>query len=265
MVSEAIKEKINGVLKEHDKSARSALEIGPGNGAITDMVLDLGLPVTAIEKDESLAEGLGEKFKKLEVLSADAEEFDLSKIDAEMLPTMIVGNLPYYAATDIILNVLSLPSKISSAHFMVQREVALKFGSDAGEEYYSKYSVWAKAFYGVRIEFNVKQGAFSPPPKVLSAFISFIPLKAPLIDEEESAAFFKFCKEMFIHPRKKFLSNFEGEGRTVAEAFLEKYGVKKGARPAEISHECFAGLFSAKNDTKLLSKTGRPSGPMSRG
>lgn len=223
--------------------ANSILEIGPGRGAITEGLSRLGKPLLLVEKDPKLAGRLGEQYPRVSVVEADAAEFDITSLDPGLLPVSIVGNLPYYAATDIMLNLLSAPSKISAAHFMVQHEVALKFSSDVGGEYYSKYSIWTKAFYKTKVDFKVAPRSFSPPPKVLSAVMTFTPLKEFFVDENDSREFYRFCSKMFLHPRKKFISNFDGTERTRAESVLEKSGINKDTRPGEVKADVFVELF----------------------
>jgi len=225
--------------------ANSILEIGPGRGAITEGLSKLGKPLAVVEKDIKFVEKMKEKYPAIAVIEADAAEFDIGSLDLSMLPVSVVGNLPYYAATDIILNLLSAPSKITAAHFMVQHEVALKFSSDAGDEYYSKYSIWAKAFYKTKVDFKVAPRSFSPPPKVLSAVMTFKPLKEPLVEEKDSREFYRFCSRMFLHPRKKLVSSFEGVEKELALTLLHGSGLKEDSRPGEISAEIFARLFAA--------------------
>jgi 16S rRNA (adenine1518-N6/adenine1519-N6)-dimethyltransferase len=237
-------------IKDHLLPAESILEIGPGRGSITEGLSGLGKPLFAVEKDKKYVERMAEKFEQITVIEADAADFDLSTLDQKMLPAMIAGNLPYYAATDIILNLLSVPSGISSAHFMVQHEVAMKFSSDAGDEFYSKYGIWAKTFYEVKYDFKVSRKAFKPPPKVLSAFMTFKPLIDPLIDEANSREFYRFCSRLFLHPRKKFISNLDGESKAVAESLMNQRGIREDERPANIPMQIFVELFRQIGEKK---------------
>jgi 16S rRNA (adenine1518-N6/adenine1519-N6)-dimethyltransferase len=243
LVSKMIKEKIIDTVRPFLSQANSILEIGPGRGAITEGLSSLDKPLIVIEKDKKFVERLPEKYKGITVIEDDAAEFNLDKIEAEMLPTVIVGNLPYYAATDIILNILSSPSKFISAHFMVQHEVSLKFSTKMGEEYYSKYSIWSKAFFKTKVDFKVGKSSFMPPPKVLSAFMTFTPLKQALVDEKDSRDFYRFCSKLFLHPRKKFISNCEEKDKALAESLMTKYGIREDERPVNIPMELCAELF----------------------
>lgn len=250
LVSEKIRGMILETASKEIAGANSILEIGPGRGAITEGLSKLGKPLAVVEKDIKFVEKMKEKYPAIAVIEADAAEFDIGSLDPAMLPVSVVGNLPYYAATDIILNLLSAPSKITAAHFMVQHEVALKFSSDAGDEYYSKYSIWAKAFYKTKVDFKVAPRSFSPPPKVLSAVMTFKPLKEPLVEEKDSREFYRFCSRMFLHPRKKLVSSFEGEEKLKALKVITENGVKEDARPGAIPAEIFKQLFGIIPDLK---------------
>lgn len=207
LISKKIKDKICDTVSGYLHLCKSILEIGPGDGALTEYLLKFNKPLFAIEKDPNLVKILKEKYRNLILFEEDARTFNLDHIDKKFFPIQIVGNLPYYAATEIILNFLFHPSKISSSHFTVQKEVAKKFSSKTNEEYYSKYSVWTNLFYETKKEFDIKSGAFSPPPKVLSSFITFIPREEGILREKDAVNFFNFVENIFIHQRKKVFSN----------------------------------------------------------
>lgn len=250
LVSEMIRGKILETVSKEIAGANSILEIGPGRGAITEGLSKLGKPLAVVEKDVKFVERMKEKYPAIAVIEADAAEFDIASLDPEMLPVSVVGNLPYYAATDIILNLLSAPSKISAAHFMVQHEVALKFSSDVGDEYYSKYSIWTKAFCKTKVDFKVAPRSFSPPPKVLSAVMTFKPLREPLVNEKDCREFYRFCSKMFLHPRKKLVSNFEGNEKQIALKIMAENCVKEEARPGAIPAGIFNQLFGILHERK---------------
>ncbi|GEM_PF-352853 len=243
--SEKIKYKILDTVKKYERYCNSILEIGPGDGAITEELLCLNKPVFAVEKDKNLSLLLKKKYSNLNLFECDARSFEMSKIGSNFLPVLLIGNLPYYASTDIILNLLSNHSKISSAHFTIQKEVALKFSSPAGEKYYSKYSVWAEIFYNTLIEFEIKRGAFSPPPKVLSSFITFIPEKQPCITEFDSLSFFLFVEKLFQHPRKKIKTLFEKFG--INNKLVDFDRSILDSRAKELPASIFAQLFLKKS------------------
>lgn len=241
LISKIIKEKICDIVNEYLHLCNSLLEIGSGDGAITESLLKFNKPLFAIEKDPNLVKILKEKYRNLILFKEDARTFNLDQIDKKFFPIQVVGNLPYYAATEIILNILFHPSKISSSHFTVQKEVAKKFSSKTNEEYYSKYSVWTAVFYETKKEFDIKSGAFSPPPKVLSSFITFIPREEGILREKDAAKFFNFVENIFIHQRKKVLSIFS---QILNVENLENFlNFEKNSRAKELSPETYFQIF----------------------
>lgn len=245
MISQNVKEKIFETVNRYALRCKSILEIGPGKGAITEPLLRLDKPVFAVEKDNLLSIKLKEKYNNLTLLEEDARSFSLDSIKKNFYPIMLVGNLPYYAATDIILNLLSNPSKISSAHFTIQKEVALKFSSLVGQKYYSKYSVWAYCYYDSKIEFSIGKGCFYPPPKVVSSFLTFIPRENFELNESDSLNFFSFIEKIFQHQRKKIVPLIEKMGSDDCASFLDN----RNARAKDIAAEKYAQIY--KNLQKL--------------
>ncbi|MCX7829481.1 MAG: 16S rRNA (adenine(1518)-N(6)/adenine(1519)-N(6))-dimethyltransferase RsmA [Acidobacteria bacterium] len=232
LISTKIKEKILSIIKRYLPMCNSILEIGPGEGAITEFLAHLNKPLFAVEKDSRLIRQLKEKNQEITLFEEDARIFKIETIEEKFFPVMVVGNLPYYAGTEIILNLLSNPSKISSAHFTIQKEVAMKFSSKVSEEYYSKYSVWADAFYDTKIDFHIGKGAFSPPPKVVSSFLTFVPKKDFSLSEFDSLVFFDFVQRIFHYPRKTFLSNLQKLVLTFDHTYFND--IDKNLRPKDI-------------------------------
>lgn len=239
LISQNIKDKIFETAEKYAPLCKSILEIGPGTGAITQILLRLNKPFFAVEKDNILSHNLKEKFRNLVLFEEDARSFSFESIEKKFYPMMIIGNLPYYAATDIMLNLLAYPSRISSAHFTIQKEVALKFSSSTGQKYYSKYSVWTHCYYDTKIDFSIGKGCFSPPPKVTSSFLTFIPKDYFELDESDSLKFFSFLEKLFQQQRKKIAPLIEQITAVDSEKFLNN----KNARAKDIPEEKFVLIF----------------------
>ncbi len=240
MNSKKIREKIVNVIKKNCSNINTLVEIGTGEGFLTEDLLKLPISYLGVEKDKDLVQKVKEKFNSINIFEGDARNFDIETLKK---PVMVVGNLPYYAAKEIIFNLLKKPSIISSAHFVVQYEFALKFLSRVKGGYYSKYSVWASNYYKVEKEFTIEKEFFSPPPKVRSALISFYPKKNPVVSEEQSLAYFKWCEKLFLKRRKYFLSNFDGEVLKKIKAIFEENGVSVKSRAEEIEPAIFEKIF----------------------
>ena len=159
------------------------LEIGPGGGILTRGLLDEGLKVTAVEKDDRFAVRL-EDFKRtwqpqkgaeLEIVNQDVLKFSLDdwlKLTGE--PVAVVGNIPYNVSSSILLWVLPHLAKLQGACFLVQLEFAQRLASSANAKSYGSLSVFAQLRSRVKMECKVDRSCFVPIPKVDSAIVSLM-------------------------------------------------------------------------------------------
>jgi 16S rRNA (adenine1518-N6/adenine1519-N6)-dimethyltransferase len=194
------------------------VEIGPGRGALTEKLLKRAERVTAIELDPFLVEHLRRKFAdnpRLEVIHADALDVDLSQWGS----APIAGNIPYYAATPIIER--TVRRRESRAVFLIQKEVAERLAATQGTREYGFLSVATQLFADVRVLFDVKPGAFHPPPKVDSAVVRLESrADAPAADDAEG--FLKFVAQCFHQKRKTIRNNLaDTYGRYLVDTWPE--------------------------------------------
>jgi 16S rRNA (adenine1518-N6/adenine1519-N6)-dimethyltransferase len=215
--------------------AGTVIEIGPGRGALTEMLLNHARRVVAIEVDPSLVSFLRTRFAgepRLEIVEASVLDTDLRSFGADV----VAGNLPYYIASAIIEKTVRLAPP--RAVFLVQKEVALRLCAKPGERDYGFLTVRTQAFAEPRHLFDVKPGAFQPPPKVDSTVVSLGPRSEPL-PLADSEAFVRFLSRCFRHKRKTLrnnLSDFYGAG--AIDALPEA-----GLRAEALSVERLAQLF----------------------
>lgn len=178
------------------------IEIGPGRGALTAKLLERASRVIAIEVDGFLADYLGTKFAgepRLEIVHADVLSVDL----AAWGPMPITGNLPYSIATPILARTARLAPP--RAVFLIQKEVAERLVAGPGSRDYGFLTIQIALFSTARLLFDVKPGAFRPPPKVDSAVVLLEPHAAPsgLADPEDFLRFVSRC----FHQKRKTLRN----------------------------------------------------------
>ena len=211
----------------------TVLEIGPGQGTLTDVLLERGLDVIAIEKDRALAVELGGR-ENLTVIEGDALEVDWPPA------RKVVGNIPYYITTPLIDKALRppLPERVV---FLVQEEVADRIAAPPGNKTYGALSVGVQAVCRVEKLFTVAPGAFRPPPKVRSAVIRLTPLADPLIRPEEVAPFRVFVTACFSKRRKQLKNAVPG----ITEAQLRQLGLDPTIRPERLRPEDFVRLLRA--------------------
>ena len=205
----------------------TVLEIGPGRGALTNVLLDRGLKVIAIERDRRLAAALQQQ--DLTVIAGDALQVDWPR------GVKIVGNIPYNITSPLIDKALTPPVP-ERVVFLVQAEVAERLVAKPGGKTYGALSVGVQAVCRVEKLFTVAPGAFRPPPKVRSALIRLTPLAQPLVMDVEVAPLRAFVTACFSKRRKQ-LKN------VVPEIDLEAMGFDPTIRPERLPPEAFVRLL----------------------
>lgn len=184
--------------------ADTIVEVGPGLGALTEVLARRARRVIALELDGALCEALRAHFAdrpNVGIVHADALDVPLDTLVPAGEPYKMAGNLPYYAATAIIRRFLEAAHKPGVVVATVQREVAQGMAAPEGKR--GLLGV-ATHFYGApRIAFTVRPGSFHPPPKVTSAVVRIDVHDAPPVDVPSEAAFFALVRAGFAAPRKQ--------------------------------------------------------------
>jgi len=210
----------SAALTHHDK----VLEIGPGMGPLTELLLENAGEVLAIEKDARLVEFLRERFKtlapslsrpmgeggrrpgegKFDLLHADALEF-LKHEPRDWSGWKLVANLPYSVASPILVELAQgarAPEKIVAT---LQIEVAQRLMAEAGDRNYGVLTLLVQLDYAPRGQFKIPAGCFFPAPDVDSACVVLDRRAMPLLPESQRAAFVKIVKRAFSQRRKMML------------------------------------------------------------
>lgn len=244
-----------------DISNRSVIEIGPGHGVLTDLLIPRARRVIGIELDRVLAAQLRMKYAtkpNVEVLESDFVTAEFPSIVGsrpgplhDLRPTQqetvdLVGNLPYYITSEIVLRILELHANIERAVIMVQREVADRISAAPGSRDYGLLSATAQLFARVDKLFTLPPGAFSPPPQVHSSVVRLT--MAPRLEElqVEEGPFIAFLKIAFAQKRKTLLNNLRGAYDDAAvRAALKSAGLRSDVRAEAIPLEKSAAVFRA--------------------
>jgi 16S rRNA (adenine1518-N6/adenine1519-N6)-dimethyltransferase len=202
LISERILERIaTAACPEGNKQV---IEIGPGEGALTERLLARAPHVVAIEMDPALASHLRERWSenpRLKLVEGNALNFDWTQWGAAAL----AGNLPYYVATAIISKYLANPGHLTQAVFLIQKEVAERITARPGTRDFGYLSVECQYLAKAEYLFSVPPGAFRPPPKVDSAVIRLTPNSG--MAREETKAFLDFASACFRQKRKTLRNN----------------------------------------------------------
>jgi 16S rRNA (adenine1518-N6/adenine1519-N6)-dimethyltransferase len=201
------------------------VEIGPGRGALTEKLLERADRVASIELDAELAEHIRTRWPGVELVEGNALDVDWSQWGAGVL----TGNLPYYIATPIISRYLRRPGLLSSAVFLIQKEVAERITARPGTREYGYFSVECRFLARTEYLFTVPPGAFRPPPKVDSAVIRLTPLP-----ERDADGFLDFVSICFRQKRKTLKNNLR-------EAYDPAPEISR--RAEELSVEEFVDLY----------------------
>jgi len=156
----------------------NVLEIGPGMGVLTNYLLERPLELIAIDLDKESIDYLVGHFEapNLEVVHADFLKYDLGTLFNGQ-PFAIIGNFPYNISSQIVFKMLEFRERIPEFSGMFQKEVAQRICAGHGNKTYGILSVLVQAFYRAEYLFEVKPGAFNPPPKVDSAVLKLTRLK----------------------------------------------------------------------------------------
>ena len=242
-----------------DISATTVVEIGPGDAALTELLARRAGRLIAVELDRVLAAQLRMRFtpmSNVEILEADILQVDLGTVLGstpgplrDLRPTglfkaRVVGNLPYYITSDILLKLFSAAGRIETMVLMVQKEVADRVAAPPGSRDYGLLSATAQMYGAVELLFELGPESFRPPPKVRSGVfrITMHPRFAELgVDE---SGFLKFLKTLFAQKRKTISNNLKAAYTPkAAAAALAHAGIAASARAEAISLEATARLY----------------------
>ncbi len=244
-----------------DVTQSTVLEIGPGKGILTSVLARRARRLIAVELDRVLAAQLRLKFgmaRNVEVLEADILAIDFDSlfgpkpglgrpgIELKPEPVKVVGNLPYYITSDILLRLFEFSKYFESIVIMVQKEVADRIAAGPGGRDYGVLSATAQLYARVEKLFTLPPGAFTPPPKVQSTV-----LRLTMDPQQEKLGvagdgFIDFLRQSFGQKRKTLWNNLKGryEDATLKRALAEA-NVKPTVRAETLSLEKSAAVFRA--------------------
>lgn len=219
----------------HPRKDDVIVEIGPGKGAITQLLADACDNLNVIELDRDLVPWLKVKFEKhpnFQLFQADALQFDFAQLIRNDKPLRIVGNLPYNISTPLIFHLLSYASKVQDMHFMLQKEVVKRMAAQPGESAYGRLGIMVQYYCAVEDLFDVPPTSFDPAPKVDSAIVRLIPYKElPYVANNIKTL--ETLVNVAFQQRRKTLRNSLKQLLTAEQ--LENLPVDLSLRPEEIS------------------------------
>lgn len=229
------------------EASDTVVEIGPGRGALTEILRERAGRVVAIEYDRALAAMLRERYAGSNVSIVEADVLSVDLHSAAGGPYILAGNVPYYITTPILFHALRRPRALRSV-FLVQKEVAERMAAPPGDKTYGALSVNVQALARAQIVMRVAPGAFNPPPKVESALVRIVPRADPVVDAAEEKAFSEFVLAAFGMRRKQMQRVLRAITSRDAEAvkqILTGLQIEPALRPESLTPEQFAEVFRA--------------------
>jgi len=228
------------------------LEIGAGEGALTEHLIGRGWKVLALELDERLARNLASRWSgrdDLHVVAVDALEFALP---AARGPWWVIGNLPYAVTTPLLFNLVDSAPRVPVREmvFMVQREVAERLAAQPGTGAMGSLTVGIRLVSDVEWLFDVGPGAFRPPPRVRSSVIRIVPHDRWGLNEKDRERLRRLVQTLFGQRRKQLQKGLRTLSpwrlaRVETERMEEETGLDLSRRPETLSVEEWLRLESA--------------------
>jgi len=236
------------------------VEIGPGLGALTRLLLERVDRLHVIELDRDLADGLPRRLGQpdhLIIHQADALRFDFAGL-ADALGSeqglRIVGNLPYNISTPLLFHLLDQADRVIDMHFMLQREVVERLTAEPGHKHFGRLSVMAQYRADCTFLFGVPPDAFRPAPKVDSAVVRIQPNVLNAAAQARMARLDTVVRKAFGQRRKTLRNTLKGLFK--AEQ-IEQLAIDSGRRAETLSMDEFIRLADALSDDTNLDTPGR--------
>ena len=207
LVDQYIITKILNIINPH--KAQSVLEIGPGLGALTEPLLNKLDHINAVEIDRDMVVFLTKKIptSKITIFQEDILEINDERFSDYSL---IIGNLPYYISTPILLKLAKIKNNDAVLFFMLQKEVAERVSAKPSTKMYGRLSTMLQYFFNVELLFDIPAESFSPKPKVTSSFVKLTRKKLQSLNALNDDNYEKVVKLAFQHKRKTLKNNFKG-------------------------------------------------------
>jgi 16S rRNA (adenine1518-N6/adenine1519-N6)-dimethyltransferase len=228
------------------------LEVGPGTGALTEILLALGAHVTAVELDEHLYNELGKPGafygpdnERLQLINQDILSFDFTTMPAGY---KIVANIPYYLTSNLIKVISETSNRPQKAVLLIQKEVAERAAAQPGDM--SLLSATAQFYWQIKLGPLVPAKLFTPPPKVDSQALILDKRLVPLFDDVEPKQFFRLVKAGFSQRRKTLLNSLSAGlqlDKNIVKTVCDSVDISPGRRPQTLSLEEWHNLYISLN------------------
>ena len=227
------------------------VEIGPGQGALTEPLLNENVRLDVVELDRDLVKLLHNKFqhyKNLQIHSGDALKFHFSGLALKAEALHIIGNLPYNISSPLLFHLLESTKCIEDMYFMLQKEVVDRICAVPGSKKYGRLSVMIQYHCKTEKLFDVSAESFNPQPKVVSAIVKLTPYKTPPVDVNSLADLNDVVTQAFSQRRKTLRNSLK---KILLEKDLTDLEIDPTTRAETLPLEAFAKLSNRFSKKKL--------------
>ncbi|MCH9699159.1 MAG: 16S rRNA (adenine(1518)-N(6)/adenine(1519)-N(6))-dimethyltransferase RsmA [Gammaproteobacteria bacterium] len=231
------------------------VEIGPGQGALTDRLCNHCQSLNLIELDRNLTVMLERRYTgsdQVRIHQLDALQLDLTELieantsnRATPDTFRLIGNLPYNISTPLIFHLLDQADCIDDMHFMLQKEVAERLAANPGSKQYGRLSVISQYHCEIHRLFNVSPDSFYPAPRVWSSIVRLVPHASPPVVIHAFNAFNQLVTQAFAQRRKTLRNTLSG---LLTPEQLQACDIDPGRRAETLSLDEFARLANQVDD-----------------
>jgi len=224
------------------------VEIGPGTGALTEVMINSGAQIRAVDVDTRMTNFLSQKFAKydnLQVIHSDFILFDLKSVHPDG-KIKIIGNLPYHLTASILERLFEFHDQIECAVLTVQKEVADRIVAKVGSSDYSSITIFVNNFCASKHLFDLGARQFHPPPNVTSSVIKLDFYENPVFRAETYINIRQMIKKLFSQRRKMMVNSLMKAyslEREKAVNLLSEAQIDSSDRPQNISLEKYGNLI----------------------
>jgi 16S rRNA (adenine1518-N6/adenine1519-N6)-dimethyltransferase len=227
------------------RSGQHWVEIGAGQGALTELLLKKVTHLDVVELDRDLVTWLEYKFAaqtNLKIHSADALRFDFAALAPEGEKLHIIGNLPYNISTPLMFHLLETTDCVADMIFMLQKEVVNRICAMPNSKSYGRLSVMMQYYCATEWLFDVPPESFNPVPQVMSAMVRLVPYSKPPVEVDNVEILSKIVTEAFSQRRKTLRNSLKN---SLSETEITELGIDANLRAENISLNDFALLANA--------------------
>ena len=228
------------------QSSDHLVEIGPGQGAITDSLAASGAKLDCIELDRDLASSLVARYRdneRVSIYQRDILKTDLSELHEPAAGKMrVVGNLPYNISTPVMFHLLNYRDMIQDMTFMLQLEVVQRLSASVGQKNWGRLGIMTQYHCQVEHLFNVPSAAFYPKPKVSSAIVRLVPHRQPPYSVNDVSSLQEVLRYAFNQRRKTLRNSLKP---LLSAEQIEALSIDPSERPENLGLAQFVAIADA--------------------